>query len=160
MLAYTISPLCTDPTGAALYLSVNKQTQDIVVWTKLPNNDPSQLWIPLQYVNNNGAQGVVLLNAMTNKIIAAPNDAAAVTQIPLDLQQMEENRCSWNILDARTGPATHWGAVQLNKNQKMNLNVEGGGPYPNGTRVLVWGWSVLPGANNQSWTFAPVLNNA
>lgn len=89
-------------------------------------------------------QGFVLLNYQTSMVISAPNDDSAVKLTKL----VDMNRGVWRFL------GVDYGAIQLQANTNMNLNVEGDGPYNSGTRVLVWDWS--GGDSNEIWNFSMV----
>lgn len=151
MINYIISPQCTAPDGSALCLSVQKQTNQLVVWNRLPGTDPSQLWAVSSLFDANGAEGLVLVNLLTDMAILSPSDWQAVTLMALS-PQMIGQRCSWNIFSG----STNYGAVQLAQNNDMNLNVQGDGPYPNGTPVLAYG--DYDGDANEIWIFTPIFS--
>lgn len=150
MISYKISPKCVTPSGETLYLTVNKQTKQVVVWTEMADNDSAQLWTPIPWINGNGIQGFVLLNQMTNSIIAAPNNNAEVTLIDPKYTTMQEQRCSWNY----SGSTERHDALQLYQNTDMNLNVAGGGSWNNNTPVLAYKW--CNNQVNELWKFIPV----
>lgn len=147
MLSYTISPNCTGPGGAQLFLTGEKQSGNVVVWTKMadPQNpslpDPSQLWVPIMST----AGGLFLLNLYWNQVIASSGEAP-VFLIKLDQLKANPNN-SWNYSDP---------AWQLFQNDDLNLNVLGDGPYGNGSRVGSWGWG--GGDDNESWNQSLVIS--
>jgi hypothetical protein len=143
MIYYRISPETSDPNGKPLFLTAQQSTRTVAVATLLPNNDPSQLWTPVEYIWGTD-QGFVLLNYQTNMVISAPNDNAAVALT----NHIDMNRGTWKF------QGVNYGALQLQANTDMNLNVAGDGPYPSGTAVLAWDWS--DGAPNEVWNFLMV----
>lgn len=142
MLSYLVASACTAPDGSALYLSVEKQTGQVVVWNQLPNNDSSQLWVP---VDLPGIAGTVLLNMQSGMVIAAPDENGPVKMVAPGT--MNTQQCLWNLLSN--------GAVQLTRDNSQNLNVSGNGPYPNGTPILSWNWS--GGESNEIWNYTAVI---
>ena len=144
MIYYKISPQCVDPNGRPLYLTAQQSTLTVAVATLLPNNDSSQLWTPVEYISGND-QGFVLLNRQTNMVISAPDNDAPVKLTALDAM----NRGTWKFL------GQDYGALQLQANTDMNLNVSGDGQYPTGTEVLAFDWA--GGHPNEVWNFQMVV---
>lgn len=145
MIYYLVTPQCTDPNGNKLYLTAQQSTSTVAVATLLPNADPSQLWTPVEFLLGGNDQGFVLVNRQTNKVIAAPNDSASVSL--MGFGAVRSSRATWKY----GGTGGGFGALQLQQNTDMNLNVPGNGPYPSGTGVFVWGWS--GGDANEVWAF-------
>lgn len=143
MVDYLVSPQCADPYGEPLYLTAQPSTSTVVVASLLPNTDPSQLWEPVEYLTEGMYLGMVLLNRQANMVISAPMDDAAVLLI--EAGAVGGSRSIWGFNDAS------YGAIQLQQNTDMNLNVRGNGPYPSGTAVLAWSWG--GGEPNEVWTF-------
>jgi hypothetical protein len=143
MIYYLVTPQCTDPNRKTLYLTAQQSTSTVAVASLLPNNDPSQLWTPVEYLPGGNDQGFVLLNQQTAMVIAAPNDDAPVQLI--SVRSVGGSRATWAF------KGEGYGALQLQQNTDMNLNVKGDGPYPSGTGVLAWSWG--GGDPNEVWTF-------
>ena len=59
------------------------------------------------------------------------------------------NRGTWKFL------GQDYGALQLQANTDMNLNVSGDGQYPTGTEVLAFDWA--GGHPNEVWNFQMVV---
>jgi hypothetical protein len=152
MIYYLVTPKCTDPNRNTLYLTAQQSTRTVAVASLLPNNDPSQLWTPVEYLPGGNDQGFVLLNLQTDMVIAAPTDDAPVQLISVGA--VAGSRATW----AFKGEGEGYGALQLQQDTDMNLNVKGGGPYPSGIGVLAWSWS--GGDPNEVWTFQLVAANA
>jgi len=110
MIYYRISPETSDPNGKPLFLTAQQSTRTVAVATLLPNNDPSQLWTPVEYIWGTD-QGFVLLNYQTNMVISAPNDNAAVALT----NHIDMNRGTWKF------QGVNYGALQLQANTDMNL---------------------------------------
>jgi hypothetical protein len=150
MISYTISPNCTGPGGAQLFLTAEKQAGGVVVWTRMtdPNNpslpDPSQLWVPVMSTGG----GVFLLNVYWNQILASSGNEATVFLIGLNQINANPNN-SWNYV-------ADGGAWQLFQNDDLNLNVLGDGPYGNGSPVGSWGWG--GGDANETWSVSIVTS--
>lgn len=140
MIYYFVTPKCTDPKGNTLYLTAEAVTGTVVV--ALKNNDPSQLWTPVEYLPGGYDQGFVLLNPGNKMVIASPTNDYPVKLIS---DEGIDTRATW----AFEGEV--YGALQLQQDITMNLNVEGSGPYHSGTPVLAWEWG--GGNPNEVWTF-------
>lgn len=143
MIYYRISPQCTDSKSQQLYLTAQRTTNTVVVATSLSGDDRAQLWTPVVYISGSN-HGFVLLNAETNQVISAPGDNEPVILTTLD----DMKRGTW----AFNGQGH--GALQLQANTDMNLNVSGNGPYESNTKVSAWSWS--RGQTNELWTFQRV----
>lgn len=148
MLSYTISPQCTAPDGSELYLSWDNEAGSVIVASKL--SDDSQLWVPVLWVDANGARGIALSNVMTSQVIAAPADNKPVILVPPS--QIESQRSLWNF----KGSTVRYDAVQLDADTRINLNVSGDGPYESGTPVLAFKWG--GGHANEVWIFTSVTS--
>jgi hypothetical protein len=68
-----------------------------------------------------------------------------------DQQQQVHNRDTWQLVPQGDGT---WGALQLVRNTRQNLNVAGNGPYPAGTQIFSYNWN--NGAANELWRLVPV----
>ncbi|MEP7286446.1 MAG: hypothetical protein ABI947_11820 [Chloroflexota bacterium] len=145
---YYVLPKCKDPNNQELCLTLRVSgpkpfIYSVVVATKDLERE-FQTWTPIEWLDRGKDQGFILLNPETNMVIVAPDDDQAVKVNPL-ASLAAIDRVFWKFV------GSEYGAIQLQANTKMNLNVKGSGPYPSGTLVLAYSWKKKQ--SNAMWTF-------
>ena len=149
---YYITPLASGPSGQELALTVDRYNDEggLVVATKA--DDPAQWWSPILAPNG----GVVLVNVYSEhqgrpRIAYAPHDREQILQAPLNWDNIHNDSATWTI--------GGWGltkvAIRPMRNDGMNINISGYGPYVDGNPVIVYNW--CDGSDNEVWTFLPVV---
>lgn len=157
MIYYRIRPHCSDLNNIPLYLTLSAEQGKHVTVERLISDgkDSSQLWSPVEYISNGNEQCFVLLNRKNQQVIEAPNERAAVSLTSPD--KIGGRRATWRFLNSSDSDSRGFGAIQLQQNDSMNLNVPGDGPYKPGSEVVVWDWG--GGHQNEVWTFELVVDD-
>lgn len=138
MIYYKIAPKCSPGMVLTLNLGASAakleedSTQDL----------DRKLWAPVEIVSGDD-KGFALLNKHSQKILAAPTDNSGLTEIGTEPDGILKNRAIWKF------KGLGYGAIQLQADPDMNLNVFGNGPYKSGSEVGVWDWA--RGADNEVW---------
>lgn len=146
-LIYHVIPKSTTKEGAELYLTANVGNKTKQVTVDTLNSTSAQEWTLIPWLTPDGYLGNLLFNPASNSVLIAPKNKSSVTLVDYAKLQLEI-RAGWNIY----GDTNDYGAIQLSKDTKMNLNVLGAGPhYQSGSEVGAWSWS--NGQNNEIWEF-------
>jgi hypothetical protein len=146
---YTFEPmnapgtlLSADPQNAGGQLTIQSpQGSDLTA-------SPAQLWIATLAINGTAILGPVFWNAELEMALATTPGGGAV--FCADLDEPDE----WSSWIVPPAPDPQAYALWAVGNQKLALNVSGGGSAP-GTVVITWPWQ--GGAENEQWvpTFVP-----
>jgi len=149
---YFVTPLASGHSGQELALAVDRYHDEggLIVASKA--DDPAQWWSPILAPNG----GVILLSAYSQqqnrpRIAYAPHDRGQILQTPLTMDSIHNDSATWTI--------GGWGMTKVpirpSRNDGLNMNVSGYGPYSDGNPVIVYDW--CDGSDNEVWTFIPVL---
>lgn len=146
MLYYKIVPKCNP--GLVLARSLQESSAAELLADSDQEKD-RKLWSPIEIISGN-YKGFALVNKHSQKVLAAPQDKAALVEISPDVDLIT-NRAVWQF------KGLGYGAIQLQANDAMNLNVFGNGPYNEGNAVGVWDWS--RGKDNEVWEMKTVISD-
>jgi hypothetical protein len=149
---YHITPLAGGSSGQEMALAVDGYNDEggLIVVSK--SDDPRQWWAPILAPNG----GVLLVSAYSQqqnrpRIAYAPHDQGQIEQTPLTMDSVHNDGATWTI--------GGWGltkvAIRTMRNDGMNMNISGYGPYSDGNPVIVYNW--CGGSENEVWSFVPVL---
>jgi hypothetical protein len=139
---YRIQPTCGRVNNTVLSVNNSNPNGQLIINT-IKEGDDAQLWQPIAFFQDGRYRGVALVNKKTGLAAVAPHNDAGVMQC--QVTELRGQRVGWNLIG---------NAIQLSSNTEMNLNVEGEGPYPPGTPVMVLEWD--GGAPNETWNFINV----
>lgn len=162
---YFIQPLCgvqdnlvmgigKPDEGASVSLVTMDKYNTHAIWDILPDNGTMEG----ETFHIRPALGIMSGQVTIGGWLTAPYENSPVEVVStfeiLSEHERHENTHShetWRLVPQGDGT---WGALQLVRNPKQNLNVAGDGPYPAGTQIFSYNWN--NGASNEIWQLIPV----